>query len=149
MTDNRIKITIALVSCCPMKEVRDWAYVEDTVNKNWVSKKIIDHLQLQPTPTKTEVAENWRDLQLRSTGTVGFHWSRRDVSTPITYPAVFHVTEEETPHIIIGNGLSSKEDSIRNPKESIHVLQASKQNEGNHCLLFPLSCFADCSRSLD
>ncbi|MCJ1250415.1 hypothetical protein MMC30_007643 [Trapelia coarctata] len=129
MTDNKIKIMIALTSRHPMKEVRDWAYVEDTVNKNWVSKEVVHHLQLKPTPTKTEVAETWRDLQLRSTGIVGFSWSRRDVSTPISYLAVFHVTEEETPHIIIGNELSSKEDSIRNPKDNIHVLQASKQNE--------------------
>lgn len=145
MTDNKIKIMIALVSCYPMREVRDLAYVEDTMNKNWVSKKVALDFQLQPTPTKTEVAETWRDLQLRSIGIVRFSWSRRDVSTPISYPAVFHVTEEETPHIIIGNELSSKEDSIRNPKESIHVLQASKQNKGNHCLPFPLSRFADCS----
>ncbi|MCJ1437532.1 hypothetical protein MMC27_006919 [Xylographa pallens] len=148
MASNQIKILIGGFKS--HQQMREVAYIDETVNKNWVSKKVALHLKLErPAPTKIDVAETWKDLQLRSIGVVGFSWSRWDVSNAFSFTTVFHVTEEETPHIIIGRDLLSKHSSIRDPKDSIHVLESTKQTPGNTPSPFPLNQLRDRRQSLD
>ena len=146
MANDTIKIMIIAESSRPTREMRGKAFLVDTVNKNWVSRKTALELRVKkPIRTKSKVAETWGDLELTSTGVVELHWSRRDVSTPISYSTAFHVTEEEIPHIIIGHELLLERSSIRNPKDNIHVLQSTKQTEGKPSPDFPTNnCFVSC-----
>ena len=120
-----IGVTICLDT--DAEEHGDLAYLDDTVQKNWISEKLASTLGLQASPHTDKVSADWHGRNLQSVGVVTFSWFTSDKALPNSYTTTFHVAEDDSVHIIFGNELLSKEPRIRDPENGVLILTSSKE----------------------
>ena len=132
---TRISITI-----CPgtdIEEHNSHAFLDDTLQKNWISEKLSNSLGLEPSSHTDKLSVDWRGRKLQSVGVVTLSWSRNDVQIPNSYTTSFHVTQDDSLHLIIGNELLSKEKRIRDPQKGVLSLTSSKKGTKGNDASFP------------
>ncbi|KAL9109461.1 MAG: hypothetical protein Q9187_008163 [Circinaria calcarea] len=122
------EITRISVKICPGNDIEEHnshAFLDETLQKNWISERLSNILELQPSSYTDKISVDWRGRKLQSVGVVTLSWSRSDVEIPNSYTTAFHVTHDDSLHLIIGNELLSKEKRIRDPQEGVLILTSS------------------------
>ena len=123
-------IKIAIICDTEDKTIKCYACLSNYLQKNWVSRNLVDRFGLSLEATEFPLTENWSYRELRSIGTVDFSWYRRDVvSGSNIYRATFYVTSDDLIPVVIGHELLVEEPGISNPKDSVLPLVAESKSK--------------------
>lgn len=143
MSENTSQIIgVTIYPDTHVKEHKDRAVLDDTVQKNWISQKLADRLGLQSSSNADEPSADWREQKLQSVGVVTFAWYRNDVQIPNSYTTTFHVAQDDSVHLVIGSDLLSNEKCIKDSQKMLLSLTSSKKGNKGSLFLSSLSVWS-------
>ena len=121
------KIGVTIFPDTQVEEHKDLALLDDTLQKNWISETLVSILGLQPSSYTDEVSATWRGRTLQSIGAVTFSWSTSNKEIPNSYTTTFHVAQDDSVHLVLGNELLSKVPRIKGSRKGVFILTSSKK----------------------
>ena len=128
-----ISVTLLPDSEAPERESK--ALIEHAVQDSWVSKKLVDKINLELEERDENVVPPiWNGCELVPVGLIALDFRRNDVEKPRVFEGTFQVADDDRFAILLGEELLNEEPEIENPKRSIFLNLRKKETQGT--LLF-------------